>query len=248
MGVTEKEWLACGDPILSLEHERGWPSPRKQRLFALACCRRVAHLLRDDSDWEQAFAVAELYAERKAKRSDLKPFRAGGGGGVPWLGRTYADVRTRCAAEAAGWVCETSLRLYAAQAARAAACAVAYAAMPPNEPYVPPAESRYHQRWSDAERAEKKAQLALLREVWGDPFRPVSASLGRLPREAARLARAGYDESGSAGGELDGHRLAVLADALEEAGCTEEAVLGHLRGPGPHVRGCWALDLILGKS
>ena len=43
-------------------------------------------------------------------------------------------------------------------------------------------------------------------------------------------------------------RLAILADALEEAGGTKEAILDHLRAPGPHVRGCWALDLILGKS
>jgi hypothetical protein len=40
----------------------------------------------------------------------------------------------------------------------------------------------------------------------------------------------------------------VLADALEEAGCDERAVLDHCRGPGPHVRGCWALDLVLGKE
>jgi hypothetical protein len=42
--------------------------------------------------------------------------------------------------------------------------------------------------------------------------------------------------------------LPVLADALEEAGCGDAEVLGHLRGPGPHVRGCWALDLVLGLS
>ena len=47
---------------------------------------------------------------------------------------------------------------------------------------------------------------------------------------------------------LDSQRLAALADALEEAGCTSEEILGHLRGPGPHVRGCWAIDFCLGKS
>jgi len=49
-------------------------------------------------------------------------------------------------------------------------------------------------------------------------------------------------------GFLDNDRLAVLADALEEAGCTEQAILDHLRSPGPHARGCWALDLVLGKE
>jgi hypothetical protein len=49
-------------------------------------------------------------------------------------------------------------------------------------------------------------------------------------------------------GELDPVCLAILADALEEAGCTDPSILGHLRSPGPHVRGCWALDLVLGKK
>jgi hypothetical protein len=42
--------------------------------------------------------------------------------------------------------------------------------------------------------------------------------------------------------------LPILADALEDAGCDNADILSHLRGPGPHVRGCWALDLILGKE
>jgi hypothetical protein len=51
-----------------------------------------------------------------------------------------------------------------------------------------------------------------------------------------------------AAGHLDAARLAVLADMLEEAGCPDPPLLGHLRGPGPHVRGCFALDAILGKG
>jgi hypothetical protein len=54
------------------------------------------------------------------------------------------------------------------------------------------------------------------------------------------LAEASYEEQAF-------DRLPILADALEEAGCSDEALLGHLRGPGPHVKGCWALDLVLGK-
>jgi hypothetical protein len=49
-------------------------------------------------------------------------------------------------------------------------------------------------------------------------------------------------------GHLDPARLAVLADALEDAGCADADLLGHLRGPGPHIRGCWAVDLLLGKE
>jgi hypothetical protein len=50
-------------------------------------------------------------------------------------------------------------------------------------------------------------------------------------------------------GHLDSQRLAVLADALEEAGCADPDILGHLRQPGlVHVRGCWIVDLILDKK
>jgi hypothetical protein len=56
-----------------------------------------------------------------------------------------------------------------------------------------------------------------------------------------------YDERELPSCHLDAARLAVLADMLEEAGCTDPLLLGHLRGPGPHLRGCWAVDLLLGK-
>jgi hypothetical protein len=59
--------------------------------------------------------------------------------------------------------------------------------------------------------------------------------------QALALARTAYEERRF-------EDLPLLADALEEAGCTDEAILSHLRGPGPHVRGCWALDLVLGRS
>jgi hypothetical protein len=63
----------------------------------------------------------------------------------------------------------------------------------------------------------------------------------------ARLARAAYDDRLPEGG-LDPARLAVLADALEEAGCRDADILGHCRSGGEHFRGCWLVDLLLGKS
>jgi len=63
-----------------------------------------------------------------------------------------------------------------------------------------------------------------------------------------RLAEAAYAERQLPAGALDPARLAVLADALEEAGCTDADILGHLRAAAPHARGCWAVDLLLGKE
>jgi hypothetical protein len=62
------------------------------------------------------------------------------------------------------------------------------------------------------------------------------------------VAQAAYEERSLPAGEMDPVRLAILADALEEAGCGNEAILGHLRGPGPHVRGCWVVDLVTDRQ
>ncbi len=89
---------------------------------------------------------------------------------------------------------------------------------------------------------------AIIRDVFGNPFRPpIDPSIWRIPLVVS-LAKPAYDERSMPAGELDVDRLAVLSDALEDAGCTDSDLLGHLRSPGPHVRGCWALDLILGKQ
>lgn len=95
---------------------------------------------------------------------------------------------------------------------------------------------------------EEAAQVALLRCVLGNPFRPVALDPGLLTPAVVSLARAAYAERQLPGGHLDPARLAVLADALEEAGCTQQEVLAHLRGPGPHVRGCHVLDQLTGRA
>jgi hypothetical protein len=248
--MTEAEWLEPGSPIGRLEAERGWPSARKQRLFAVACCRRILHLLPDDPRPRNALEVAECYADRKAKRDDLKAALARVRPRRSLLapGQTYADVLERFVKESILWGCHPTQRTYAGLVASCAACAAAYAALPLEEPYVAPAYSQYSERWSSAEHAEEAAQRALLREVCGDPFHPPPAGIVPVPRGIIRLVQAAYDERALPSGEMDLARLAVLSDALEEAGCMEQAVLEHLRSPGPHVRGCWAVDLLLAKE
>jgi hypothetical protein len=88
----------------------------------------------------------------------------------------------------------------------------------------------------------------LIREVLGNPFRHVVLeSAWRTPTVTA-LATAAYEERSLPAGTFDPARLAVLSDALEDAGCTNEQILVHLREPSPHVRGCWVIDLLLGKE
>jgi hypothetical protein len=90
---------------------------------------------------------------------------------------------------------------------------------------------------------EHRYQCAVLRDLF-NPFHdtaPDPAWLGWDGGTVVKLAQAIYEERRF--GDLP-----VLGDALEDAGCTDAAILGHCRGPGPHVRGCWVLDLLLGRE
>src|SRR5262249_24050076 len=95
---------------------------------------------------------------------------------------------------------------------------------------------------------EARVQVAMYRCLLGNPFRPVTFEPGWRTPTVRSLAEAAYEERSLPRGTLDPDRLAVLADALDDAGCDSDQILGHLRGPGPHYRGCWGLDLLLGKE
>ena len=89
--------------------------------------------------------------------------------------------------------------------------------------------------------AEKEKQAFLLSDIFGNPFRPTPFDATWLTPTVVQLAQGNYDDRAF-------DRLPVLADALEEAGCTDADILSHCRSEGPHVRGCWVVDLILGKQ
>ncbi len=88
---------------------------------------------------------------------------------------------------------------------------------------------------------EKVEQVRLIRDIFSNPFRPIAADSAWLTPAVIAIAAAIYAERAF-------DRLPVLADALEEAGCTNADVLLHCRQPGEHVRGCWVVDLMLGKG
>jgi hypothetical protein len=95
---------------------------------------------------------------------------------------------------------------------------------------------------------EEKARICnLLRDITGNPFRPLppipATVLTRNDGIAVKLAGRIYDER-----DFVRESMGVLADALEEAGLADEEVLSHLRGSGPHTKGCWAVDVILGRE
>ena len=91
------------------------------------------------------------------------------------------------------------------------------------------------------ERKEQAVQARLARDIFGNPFRLVTLDRAWLTSSTTALAKAIYEERAF-------DRLPVLADALEDAGCTNADMLAHCRGGGHHVRGCWVVDMILEKE
>ena len=84
-------------------------------------------------------------------------------------------------------------------------------------------------------------QRNLLRCIFGNPFHPVTVDSAWRTSSVLSLAQTIYDDRAF-------DRMPILGDALEEVGCANQEILGHCRGPGPHVRGCWVVDLLLGKE
>ena len=85
------------------------------------------------------------------------------------------------------------------------------------------------------------AFVPLLRDIVGNPFRPAAFDPSWRISTAVALAEGIYADRAF-------DRLPILADALEDAGCGHPDVLAHCRGDGPHARGCWVVDLVLGKA
>jgi hypothetical protein len=240
--MTEDEWLACTDPTPMLEFLRGKASDRKLRLFACACCRRAGSLLRDVRS-HQAIEVAERYADGQAGEEELRIALdlALAAHQALW------DDCSRKTSPAQEEVNKAVIEMEAALAVwrickprQAYATDVTIAFAP-----LRPAAYAVGESGGGGIASEITVQSSLLSDIFGSlPFRSVSINpvwLTWNDGTVVKLAQGIYD-----GRVFD--RLPVLADALEDAGCSDRAPLDHLRGPGPHVRGCWVVDLVLAKS
>jgi hypothetical protein len=232
---TEEDWLACPAAVCLLARVlRFDPPERKLRLFGCACCRLVWHnLVHRES--KAAIEAAERYADGAISAEEMhaaaEAARACSAGG-PARG---ADRRGRQKyAEYVSWV---------------SAVEVAWAEGKGGWPYwerlveIPShvLQAARFQRFGLNEEAMEAALCDRLRDVFGNPFRPVTVAPEWQTPTVMTLARSIYE-----GRSFDG--LPVFADALEESGCTERALLGHCREDREHVLGCWALDALLGKA
>jgi hypothetical protein len=232
--MNEAGWLACPrpEPLLSFLRRasggRSTASDRKLRLFAVACCRRIWHRI-TEQPCRDAVDVAERYSDGLATAEELRISH--------YAARNFFQGAVYC--PFSGQVDPAAALAAACASDELANCAgtIENAALAVGNQFP------YAER-DPAWASERAAQSDLLRDVLGNPFRTVawdpswSTGKGWL---AVRLAREIYDARRF-------ENLPLLAEALAAAGCGTEDSLAHCRQPGPHVRGCWVVDLLLGKA
>lgn len=215
---------------------RGRASKRKLRMFAIACYRRLWHLLTDEGS-RHVVDVVDRISEALASKSKRGAAEAEDGkeiytddfyAAIRWLNDRYDESIAKTLAFQIADAASNTLPLPAERCASLTVYCILKV--------LPDEASREN---------ERLAQCRLLLDIFGNPHRPQSSvdpfwlswNDGTIPK----LAQAVYDDR-----SFD--RLLILADALEEAGCINADILNHCRQPGEHVRGCWVVDLLLGKS
>lgn len=238
--MKESEWLSCADPEPMLEHLRRkcTASDRRLRLFAAACCRRIAGIF-GHRTCIKAIEANERFADGFASLGEVE---------AAW------DAADRAAWDFAGVVSQqvalgaievASRKLDAPKVVARVASAIRAAehegAWVPWEQRTAKGWEQMRARVSDAVASEAEAESRLLRDIFGNPFRPARIGPAWLTPTVISLAQAIYDERSF-------HRMPHLAELLEEAGCSDAGILGHCRSLAEHVRGCWVVDAALGKA
>lgn len=237
--MSESEWLdgdlLAEEGLFHLEMDRftkGKQGKRKLRLFACACCRRAWHLL-PEGVCREAVQLFESVADGQAHLNKLRFFRERirrldnilpVGPPAPGVVAAVEAVRSLVLRREGRGTCSLICRQCVRSLVRG--------------------EGMKADAYHAALKAEWAAQVLLLRDIFGNPYRPASVAASVLAWNGGmvrRMAESIYDERAF-------DRLPILADALEEAGCTDADILNHCRQPGEHVRGCWVVDLLLGKS
>jgi hypothetical protein len=234
---TEKAWLGSTTPQSLLLTLKGKRMRRQRRLVGVALCRRLLEEMVDPES-RHAIEVAERYADCLADAGELHDaYRA-----AQRVATRRVEACQTAAASEAGRAWSVWRLAYAAQLT----CAPSGLSDVAGE-----LMKRALRLGSEQDEQERKAQCTRIRDIFGNPFslQPtidstwLSWNEGIIPK----LAQAIYDERELPAGTLDGSRLLILADALEEAGCTNGDILDHCRRLDEHVRGCWVIDLLLGK-
>jgi hypothetical protein len=259
--MTEKEWIESSNPRTMAEFvgndwDRGkkdWIPPgfkfsdRKFRLLACGCCRLSERIFNPAQF--QALEAADLFVEGQLGPDDFKVVTKEFGGHCVEFWDALHDDQLPDRKAVAGHLISCAC-LHPRDQPYPSDCAIEATF---GASFLPPSEVRMF-RSSEPEPSafgglyyptvfeiRSVPVSELIRDIFGNPFRPVAFDPRWRTADAVGLAR-GINEDRA----FD--RLPLLADALMDAGCADEQVLGHCRSDGPHVRGCWVVDLVLGKE
>jgi hypothetical protein len=233
--MTEADWLSSPDlrVLRQCVFRNVDPvSTRKVRLFVVACCRKIWPLLTDPRS-RAAVELAEALADGMASKPSVMACRKAARAAFSELSERRAGGGVVMAARAAAETLAPGRQETGAASDHAASAAVSL------RHYDGPV--RPSTIWHEDIEAEQREQVPFFRDIFSNPFRPVTFDPRWRTSDAIGLARAIYDDR-----TFD--RLPILADALIDAGCDDEQVHAHCRSEGPHVRGCWVVDLVLGRE
>jgi hypothetical protein len=252
--MTEAEWLTEDDLEYLLDFFEEKASRRKLRLFVVGRVRGILHLVPDQT-CRTAVEVAEAFAdgrtsldaltavyhasEREANTAWYNTARSASGG-VFYFATRQDALSCDFLGVAHAITKEEFDEVSARDAIDDIVGVLAHVAIPPDQWETSAGDDAAMR----AVEYERPKQLHLFRDVFGNPFRPVSVNTRWLAWNdgvVLKLAQGIYEDRAF-------DRLPFLADALEEAGCDNADILAHCRQPGPHVRGCWVIDLLLGKE
>ena len=228
--MTEAQWLVSTNALAllaesALETEK---QKRRLRLFSIACCRQLARWVVNERLWK-CLEASERYADGRLKDSGLDHWTAEAN--KLWIAAKQSQKGVRNAAavlrthHAIAYTCLTDKYDMHGKAAGIILGA--------EEDFGKTFVNAMHPLFSH-----------LLRDIFGNPFRPASINPSWLTWNdgaIGKIAEGIYDKRAF-------DRVPILADALEEAGCTDASILPHCRQPGEHARGCWVIDMLLGKS
>ncbi len=228
--MTEEEWersLHRG-PMLNYLQDR--ISERKFRLFAVACCRRQWNLF-PPVPHRKVIKAAEQFAD--------------GVGTVEELGAMAEPLRritnsTDCSPSTVQWHVARAAE-YVTQPVGISTCEVALRVAACLSEAVSGRLHVYRREFDPEPDPEEYQQISLLHDIAGNPFRPEIIDSNWLTSTVVAMARRAYQSR-------DFSLMPILADALEDAGCDNPDILNHCRGAGSHMRGCYVIDLVLGKK
>jgi hypothetical protein len=235
--VTATQWLSCNDltkalAFLRRSHKAAQTKAgrRKLRLLACACCRALFWHVPVLDCYRQVVKSSERFADGLMTRAELSEVVARCPSPHQLPNRRKEDE-----IYFASWAMSETGRVMVKYAVAYSVYRLAFVRDFSRARTLPPRTAALV--WT-------KRLCDLLRDIFGNPFRPEVIDAAWLLWKDGAVAKIAH----SIYADRDFESLPVLADALEEAGCSNAAILSHCRTPAEHARGCWVLDLLLGKA